>query len=257
MYHEDLKSIKQNMLTVISIVILLISVSLYLNNEMNIENNKLSLSVETFNTKTMSQTLVAHKMTKVTNLLSNLFYTNKQTPQVTETKTEAVNFSSSNSNGPVWYLPTEQGYITQYPSYYHTAYDITSGRGTNELIYPVANGIITGIYHDNAGAKIVTISHYVNGQYYTSQYAHMAWFSPNISVGQYITVNESIGAMGATGIATGIHLHLTVLDCNMFAENDSNCKTGNDYYNFGKRRFNEGFVGLGDLREVPYSWTSR
>ncbi len=50
------------------------------------------------------------------------------------------------SNADIWHLPTQVGQITQYPSYYHAAFDITSYRGTMENIYPVANGVISGIF---------------------------------------------------------------------------------------------------------------
>ena len=161
------------------------------------------------------------------------------------------------STKPTWRLPTERGYITQYASYNHIALDITSARGTNEKIYPVADGTITSIFHDSYGAKIVTVNHNINGKYYTSQYVHLAWFASDIYVGKQVTTDTVLGAMGTTGLSTGIHLHLTVLDCNLYDPTDANCSTLNKFYNYGRIRTTQGFYGLGNLMNVPYSWYSR
>lgn len=158
---------------------------------------------------------------------------------------------------PTWRLPTEQGYITQYPHYGHTAIDITSSRGTNERIYPVADGVVTSIYNDMFGAKIVTVNHYINGQYYTSQYVHLSWYAEGLHVGQKVTTDTVLGGMGATGIATGIHLHITVLDCNLYDPNDPNCHDLYSFFNYGRTRITQGFNGLGNLVNVPHSWYSR
>lgn len=158
---------------------------------------------------------------------------------------------------PTWRLPTEQGYITQHPHYWHTAIDITSSRGTNEKIYPVADGVVTSIYNDMFGAKIVTVNHYINGKYYTSQYVHLSWYADGLHVGQKVTTNTVLGGMGATGIATGIHLHITVLDCDLYNPSDPNCYDLYSFFNYGRTRINQGFYGLGNLVNVPYSWYSR
>lgn len=155
-----------------------------------------------------------------------------------------------------WHLPTEVGIVSQYPSYYHVAYDITSPRGVGEAIYPVANGVISGIYRDPAGALTVTILHYIDNQYYTSQYVHLSRYG-NISVGQNVTYNDIIGYMGSTGYSTGVHLHLAVLNCSLFNPNDSSCPNLGEFFRFDKRRFSEGYYGLGAHINVPPSWSSR
>ena len=109
----------------------------------------------------------------------------------------------------------------------------------------------------SAGAKIVTVNHYINGKYYTSQYVHLSWFAKGLHVGQKVTTDTVLGGMGATGIATGIHLHLTVMDCNLYSPKDPNCSTLGKFYNYARVRVGQGFKGLDSLRKVPYSWYSR
>ena len=156
-----------------------------------------------------------------------------------------------------WHLPTETGIVSQYPHYGHAAYDITSSRGTNEIIYPVANGVITNIYTDPAGALVITIRHNIEGKIYTSQYAHMSRYADGIYIGKEVTFNDPIGFMGTTGQSTGIHLHLAVTDCALFDSNDNNCKDLNSFFNFANRRVAEGYYGLGTHIIVPGSWTNR
>lgn len=150
-----------------------------------------------------------------------------------------------------WYLPCELGTITSNITYSHYAIDITSPRGTREAIYPIANGVISSIYNDTAGAKIITVNHTVDGKNYTSQYVHLSSYAPNLYIGKEVTVNDYLGYMGRTGIATGVHLHLAVLDCSIF--NDENCKDLNSFFRYGKARLSQGFHGAYSVMPVPTS----
>ena len=122
------------------------------------------LTYETINTQAMATAKVAVKKPKADNIFTSIISNKSKFESVTQTgnkKEEPVQPTK-----PVWRLPTEQGYITQYERYGHTSLDITSSRGTNERIYPVADGVITSIFYDNYGAKIVTVNHYIDGKYY-------------------------------------------------------------------------------------------
>lgn len=156
-----------------------------------------------------------------------------------------------------WHLPTETGIVSQYPHYGHSAYDITSSRGSNEIIYPVANGVITNIYTDPAGALVITIRHNIGGQIFTSLYAHLSRYAEGIYIGKEVTYNDPIGFMGTTGYSTGIHLHLVVADCALFDSNDNNCKDLNSFFNYINRRVTEGYYGLGTHIIVQGAWTNR
>lgn len=156
-----------------------------------------------------------------------------------------------------WYLPVQVGRITTYPNYYHMAYDITSYRGSAETIYPIYDGVVSSIYYDSAGALIVTVRHHVDGITYTSQYVHLSRFADGLHVGQVVDPHTPLGQMGTTGFSTGIHLHIAVLDCDLYNPNDTRCRNLNEFSAYAKRRFNEGYRGLGSLINVPYSWESR
>lgn len=189
-------------------------------------------------------------------ILDSVFNKKLYTGLLTETAMKPVEQESKASkiitNEDIWHFPTRIGEVSQYPHYNHIAYDITSPRGAMEDIYPVADGVVSGIFSDSAGALIVTISHNIDGNYYTSEYVHLSSYAQELYVGKNVTINDSIGKMGQTGIAYGNHLHFTLLDCNLF--NDTNCSDINSFYNYGKQRFNEGFIGLGSLINVPSSW---
>ncbi len=153
------------------------------------------------------------------------------------------------------FLPTEYGNISSYPSYYHTAYDITSPRGSNETIYPIASGVISSMYKDSAGALIVTVRHIIDGKYYTSLYAHLSNYA-NIYVGQEVSPTTPLGWMGTTGNSYGVHLHLSVIDCNLFGNTDS-CSDLGSFFEYSRIRYSQGFIGLGNLINIPYEWQSR
>lgn len=63
--------------------------------------------------------------------------------------------------------------------------------------------------------------------------------------------------MGRTGIATGVHLHIAVVDCSIFDNNDSNCSSLNGFFRYGRERYYQGFMGLQSLINVPTTWYSR
>lgn len=266
---DDKYIIRGKIILSISFVFLITAIGLFVLRNINLSTKEdYTLAYETINIKTMGVAKVSEKKQSKDNIFSTIVSKLEKNSNVTEitlandkveTKKEEnkVVQPVSKPNKPTWRLPTQQGYITQYAHRNHVALDITSSRGTNERIYPVADGEITSIFHDNYGAKIVTVNHYINGKYYTSQYVHLSWFAKGLHVGQKVTTDTVLGGMGATGIATGIHLHLTVMDCNLYSPTDPNCSTLGKFYNYARVRVGQGFKGLDSLRKVPYSWYSR
>lgn len=250
------------------ISIVLIVVSIFIQSKDLFIEDDYNLNFEYINTKDMATSKVTTKVAKKNSknvLLNNVTKLGQLEPVSLENVStlEAVDLPvqtesvATVENRQIWYLPTEMGQISQYPHYGHVAYDITSPRGYGETIHPVANGVISGIYTDSAGALIVTVLHDINGVKYTSQYVHLSSYAEGIFVGKEVTINDALGQMGTTGYSTGIHLHLTVLDCALFDPSDPNCSDLNGWYRYDKIRISQGFYGLGALMYVPDSWNSR
>lgn len=247
----------------ISIFLLLVSFFLTYY-KYNMVSASFQLDYEMINTKDMAMVEVPEKkgIIKTDESLSIFEISENNTkeqesPQAVNLPAKENTVAALETPKRIWYLPTEIGTITSYPSYSHFALDITSPRGTGEAIYPIANGVISGIYTDYAGAKIVTVNHNINGTNYTSQYVHLSSYAPNLYVGKPVTINDYLGFMGRTGIATGIHLHIAVVDCSIFDANDANCSTLNGFFRYGRIRYSQGFLGLQSVINVPSSWTSR
>lgn len=258
--------IRERLVKTFSIILLIGSVFLVLEENISKEE-KYDLSFEYINIKDMAEVKNSTKNksedTSIISLLS-VGETNSEISEVALPSVEEVSFSpviklDSKPQVPrrIWYLPTEMGNVSQNPHYGHVALDITSPRGSNELIFPVANGVISGIYRDGAGALIVTVLHNINGKKYTSQYVHLSSYANGLYVGKEVTINDCLGRMGSTGYSTGIHLHLAVLDCALFDPNDPNCRDLNGFFRYANYRIGQGYIGLGSMMNVPGSWTSR
>lgn len=246
---------RSRLIITLSTALLFISIYLFTATELAKEKPVGNLILESINIKNISVAKIAYKdgASISTNITEpNNGDINKQ--EVANEQKTQPSVQQMNSQPVTWQLPTRNGVISQYPSYYHVALDITSPNGVYETIYPVAPGTVSGIYYDSAGAKIVTIHHNINGKNYTSQYVHLSSYARGLYVGKYLNTTDPIGQMGATGVATGVHLHITVADCVLFDPNDYNCKDLNSFFRYIKVRYNQGFKGLSDLTYVPYSW---
>lgn len=56
----------------------------------------------------------------------------------------------------------------------------------------------------------VTVRHKIDGQYYTSLYAHLKKDSFQVKEGDKVKAGKILGEMGTSGHSTGVHLHLEV-----------------------------------------------
>lgn len=256
----DIYLLKNKAYILLSLAFFLFSISIYMSrNSINIGG--ISFSYENVNTKNIAEAIIYNKKSEVEARDLSL----KEEVEIINDSSESnediygVKEEVTNNNNYVegWHLPTEVGRITQYPHYGHPAYDITSYRGTNETIYPVAHGVISSIYKDRAGALIVTLRHFINGRVYTSQYVHMSSYAPGLYVGKEMSINDPIGKMGSTGISTGNHLHLTVIDCNLYSQSDYNCSNLNGFFKYANYRVTQGYYGLGNHIKIPSNWYSR
>lgn len=88
---------------------------------------------------------------------------------------------------------------------YHAGIDIAQG-GTNPVV-AAADGVVIQSYRSSSYGEVVFISHNINGQIYTTVYAHMRSGSRTVGAGQTVRKGQKIGIMGSTGQSTGQHLH--------------------------------------------------
>jgi len=120
--------------------------------------------------------------------------------------------SSLSGNSKVegyWLWPTRTPYYISSPYAYrwgtlHDGMDI-AGAGYGSPIYASNNGIVVASTYKYDNGQYIVINH--NNGYYT-MYAHLA--ERYVSVGQEVSIGDTIGAMGQTGAATGVHLHFSL-----------------------------------------------
>lgn len=116
------------------------------------------------------------------------------------------------SNG-TWIKPTNGRLTSPYgwrnigagPEF-HYGVDLANKTGTP--IWASADGVVSYAAPLSSYGNVVILTHSINGQIYTTVYAHLSAF--NVSVGTEVTQGQQIAAMGSTGRSTGPHLHFEV-----------------------------------------------
>ena len=88
-------------------------------------------------------------------------------------------------------------------SSYHQGVDLDTGTGDN--VYASRAGVVTVAGWGNAAGNYVQINHQDG---FSSIYMHLSSYC--VSAGQIVSAGQRIGATGATGIATGDHLHFGI-----------------------------------------------
>lgn len=88
---------------------------------------------------------------------------------------------------------------------FHSGIDMA---GSDKNIYPILPGVVAKTGNNSSMGNYVIIYHTYNNQKYTSAYYHLE--KKNVRKGQNVTQDTIIGIMGQTGVATGVHLHLTM-----------------------------------------------
>jgi len=92
-------------------------------------------------------------------------------------------------------------------SMFHNGIDICGSMGTP--IHAVADGIVIKAEYCDDYGKMVVVRHPASG--FSTLFGHMSRIA--VSAGEKVKRGELIGYMGATGRATGTHLHFSIL-CN-------------------------------------------
>ena len=131
--------------------------------------------------------------------------------------------------------PINSGTITSYygnrihpvsnENKFHSGIDMSS---SDKNIYPVLPGVIAKTGSNSSMGNFlldtniftrnyIIIHHTYNNQNYTSAYYHLE--EKYVRKNQKVDQNTVIGKMGQTGIATGVHLHLTMYKGHLDSEN--------------------------------------
>ncbi|KKS07343.1 MAG: hypothetical protein A2418_00380 [Candidatus Brennerbacteria bacterium RIFOXYC1_FULL_41_11] len=105
------------------------------------------------------------------------------------------------------------GSITRKYYSYHNGVDIGAKTGTGAPILAAADGRVKAVGNNGkyAYGKWVAIDH---GNGLVTLYAHLS--SIQVTQSQSVKQGQTIGLMGATGLATGPHLHFTVYAASSF-----------------------------------------
>lgn len=96
------------------------------------------------------------------------------------------------------------GMITQYPTWYHMAFDIANNSLPSIIAADTGTVIFAGCINWGYGCHVV-VDH---GNGYSTLYAHMSTIS--VSAGQAVNQGQQVGNMGSTGRSTGAHLHFEI-----------------------------------------------
>lgn len=88
----------------------------------------------------------------------------------------------------------------------HGGIDIASmPAGSMPPVYVARSGTVETVTYDGTGGNYLVIKH---DDGYWTYYGHLD--SVDLSVGDKVTTNSRVGIMGATGLASGVHLHFEV-----------------------------------------------
>jgi murein DD-endopeptidase MepM/ murein hydrolase activator NlpD len=125
-------------------------------------------------------------------------------------KTTAASASAGQSNSSGYVHPVPGNHTTAYrasgsnwSSGSHTGIDFPVATGTS--VKAITSGTVVTAGWGGAYGNQVVIKH-ADGHY--SQYGHMS--SLSVSAGQTVTAGQQVGLSGATGNATGPHLHFEI-----------------------------------------------
>lgn len=100
--------------------------------------------------------------------------------------------------------PVESVKINQNYGFFHPGVDFGGKKGTP--IKPIMSGVVAYSGWDRSGYGNLVVLTHKNG--FDSYYAHLSKIE--VAIGETVDMNTEIGEMGATGHATGPHLHLEI-----------------------------------------------
>ena len=128
----------------------------------------------------------------------------------------AASQATSSSSGPTVAAPaiTSGKFMRPAAGYVSSGFGGRWGRNHNGIdiaksgtvpVVASASGVVTRSSYSDSYGNVIYLSHYIDGQVYTTVYAHLR--SRNVSEGQTVSKGQQIGLMGNTGRSYGQHLH--------------------------------------------------
>jgi peptidoglycan hydrolase CwlO-like protein len=103
--------------------------------------------------------------------------------------------------------PVTSGYgYRTYDNSFHNGIDFGSATDSDAIV-AAADGVVSRSYNSSSYGQAIFISSIVNGQLYTTVYAHMIDGSRMVQEGDAVKKGQHIGTKGSTGASGGIHLH--------------------------------------------------
>lgn len=140
-------------------------------------------------------------MLVASSLIPTNIFANTETEQTVIAETNTPLTTEHSAQYPVEKVKVTQGY-----SFFHPGIDFDGLTG--DAIRPIKNGRVEDISTSRyAYGNAIIVSH---GNEITSLYAHLSKIL--VQKGQAVTTETVIGLMGATGRASGDHLHLEIRD---------------------------------------------
>lgn len=105
-------------------------------------------------------------------------------------------------------------FYTRHGLFAHEGVDFAGAEG--DPVFAAASGTVKVIARDDGEAPYgnhIRVRHVVNGQEYTTIYAHLRGFVPGLIVGDDVNAGQKIGFMGRSGnvVGGGAHLHFGLL----------------------------------------------
>ncbi len=140
------------------------------------------------------------KVEKKSSNTSSKSHKTSKTPKTTK---------KSAPNGGMFIKPSAGYFTSGYGQRWgkmHPGIDIAKG-GTVPIVAS-ASGTVIKSYYSGSYGNVIFIAHYLNGQTYTTVYAHLR--DRYVGNGSSVQKGQKIGIMGNTGRSTGQHLHFEI-----------------------------------------------
>ncbi|MCX7615411.1 MAG: peptidoglycan DD-metalloendopeptidase family protein [Clostridiales bacterium] len=128
--------------------------------------------------------------------------------QIGYTRTIYLKPTASKMN---WPAPASAKIVQYFSSGTHLGVDIAPAiQGVaGDRIVSAASGTVVYAGALNGYGYVVYVNSYVGGKYIQTRYAHLK-SPPIVGAGQTVSAGQTLGYMGQTGDATGVHLHFEV-----------------------------------------------